>query len=84
MLFALFALTRAMGKKTARASELRRIEMTNDIYAQDSDEQSIIGPPQKSPHPELCRALSPYVKKRRMFHCPSAAASEPHRLCQSH
>lgn len=76
ILFPVFARAREKARETSCLSQLRQLGLALHMYAQDYDEMfpfdSYIG----NPHPMLVNGLSPYVKNRNLFYCPSARALE--------
>ena len=76
ILFPVFSRAREKARETACLSNLKQLGLANHMYAQDYDEQFVIEDTVGNPQLRLTRGLTPYVKNRQIFYCPSARALE--------
>jgi prepilin-type N-terminal cleavage/methylation domain-containing protein len=76
ILFPVFARAREKARETSCLSQLRQLGLALHMYAQDYDEQFPFDSYVGNPHPMLVMGLSPYVRNRSIFYCPSAQALE--------
>jgi len=74
MLFPVFANARESARKTTCASNLKQLGLAAHMYAQDYDELFPVDRyacNSSTTHIALVRAVTPYVKNRQIFYCPS-------------
>ena len=76
ILFPVFGRAREKARETACLSNLKQLGLAHHMYAQDYDELFVIEDTMGNPQPRLTTALTPYVKNRHIFYCPSAPACE--------
>jgi len=76
ILFPVFGRAREKARETACLSNLKQLGLSLHMYAQDYDEMFVVEETMGNPQPQLTQGLTPYVKNRQVFYCPSARALE--------
>ncbi|MGQ9731732.1 MAG: DUF1559 family PulG-like putative transporter [Candidatus Zipacnadales bacterium] len=74
ILFPVFARAREQARRSSCLSNLKQLAIAAMMYGQDYDELLPVAPTQGNPMLNVVQGLTPYIKNRQIWYCPSIKA----------